>query len=218
MSYFNASLAVFDLDGTLVDSLADIAEAANAALAGRGLPTYPTERFREFVGWGVRRLIELAAPGLDDEAIAEVEAEFRRRYSDNLIVKTAPYPGIPALLDELTATGVALAVLSNKPEPLTVRVVDGVLSDRRWIAVRGHRPDCPRKPDPRGLLEICEQAGIAPAETVMIGDTDVDIETARAAGARAIAVRWGFGRAHDGAHAIAADVAALRQALLAGGA
>jgi phosphoglycolate phosphatase len=208
-----ARLAIFDLDGTLVDSLADIARAANAALAGHGLPTHPTAQFRDFVGWGVRRLIELAAPGLDEPTTARVEATFRQRYSEDLIVDTAPYPGIAELLDELAGAGVALAVLSNKPDPLTARVVAGVLGRHRWVAIRGHRPECPRKPDPRGLLEICDGAGFAATEAVMIGDTDVDIACARAAGARSIAVGWGFGRGLDGASAHAVDVAALRLAL-----
>lgn len=208
-----ARLAIFDLDGTLVDSLADIAGAANHAFTAHGLATHPTERFRDFVGFGVRRLIELAAPGLDGARTAAVEAAFRERYSDHLIVETAPYPGIAELLRDLAAAGVALAVLSNKPEPLTARVVAAVLGDHPWVAVRGHRPDCPRKPDPRGLLEICAGAKVTPETAVMVGDTEVDVETARAAGARSIAVSWGFGRQLEGAGALAADVAALRIAL-----
>lgn len=206
-------LAIFDLDGTLVDSLGDIAAAANAALEAHGLTPHPTDQFRDFVGWGVRRLIELAAPGIDSDRITAVEATFRDGYSANLIDRTAPFPGIVELLADLAAADVALAVLSNKPEPLTVRVVDGLLADHAFVAVRGHRPDCPRKPDPRSFLEICDGAGVTPAEAVMIGDTDVDIETARAGGAPSIAVSWGFGRRFDGAAHLADDVAMLRAVL-----
>jgi phosphoglycolate phosphatase len=202
-------LVIFDLDGTLVDSLGDIAFAANAALAAHALPTYPTGRYREFVGWGLRRLVELAAPG-DEPLWPRVEATFRAHYG---VDRSRVYDGVPELLVELAAAGIGAAVLSNKPEGFTGRVVDALLGDHSWVAVYGQRDDRPAKPDPTALLEICELAGVDPTGAVMVGDSEVDIATARAAGVRSIAARWGFGRALDDADVVVDHVGDLRTAL-----
>lgn len=186
---------IFDLDGTLADSLADITAALGHVLAAAGLPAHPTTRTRAWVGWGVRHLVEHAAPaGADVDALVRA---FRARYAANLVVDTAPYPGVGALLDTLVAGGATLAVLSNKPHDMTCRIVDQVFARWRFADVRGHRPPTPRKPDPTAALDIAAGLGVAPGDVVFVGDTSVDIDTARAAGMTPVAVSWGFRPARE---------------------
>lgn len=181
---------IFDLDGTLADTLADIVAALNHVLEGMGMPTHPPSRAVAWVGWGVRHLVEhaIADRALLDEAVER----FRARYAAHLIIDTAPYPGVSELLDGLVADGTTLAVLSNKPHPMTVRIIDDVFGRWPFADVRGHRPPTPRKPDPEAALEIAATMGLAPAEVVFVGDTDVDVATAQAADMTAVAVSWGF--------------------------
>lgn len=188
-------LVIFDLDGTLVDSLGDIAHAANTALDEAGLEPYPVARYRDFVGWGLRRLLELAAPDAGEATWSRLEATFRAHYG---VSRSRAYDGIPELLADLAGRGDRCAVLSNKPEPFTVAVVDALLGDHPWVAVRGQRDGVPRKPDPAALLEICRDAAVDPGDALMVGDSAVDRETARAAGVRWVGVRWGFGELAGG--------------------
>ncbi|MEM7625268.1 MAG: HAD family hydrolase [Planctomycetota bacterium] len=183
---------MFDLDGTLADTLADIAAAGNHAFSAVGRPTYPVADYRTLAGQGLDRLIrDGLGPdhgGLFDDAIKY----FRRHYAAHRFDHTAPYPGIDELLDALTAGGVSLAVMSNKPDEATVDMVDHVFGRWDFAAVRGHRRGYPVKPDPKAALEISEELGIAAARWAYVGDTDVDMLTGRAAGFFTVGVTWGF--------------------------
>ena len=186
---------LFDLDGTLLDTLADIAGAANAALALEAMPTHPVADYRRFIGDGVAMLFRRALPTdqeHDDARIERCVSHFHATYATSWNVASRPYPGIPALLDALAKAGLPLAILSNKPDAFT-RLCAGFYLDRwTWAAVVGQRDGVPRKPDPTSALGIADQLGIAPADFVYVGDSSVDMRTARAAGMRPIGVSWGF--------------------------
>jgi phosphoglycolate phosphatase len=186
------SAVILDLDGTLADSLADIGHSMNSVLASRGMPVHSLSAYQLMVGDGLAQLVERALPA---EARAESGAaidEFRREYAENLLDHTRAYDGILDMLDALSARGFALAVLSNKPHALTVRVVDALFGSTQFVSVLGQRDGVPRKPDPAGALEIAEHIGVEPARCAFVGDTAVDIETARRAGMIAVGVLWGF--------------------------
>jgi len=203
---------IFDLDGTLIDSVADIGAACNAALADHGLPTHELQRYRDLVGEGVHSLVERAmAPAPYDPAVVDA---VRRHYATQMWQHTAPYPGVRAVLDALVARGIAIAVLSNKPDAPTRALVGHFFADLPWVEVAGHREDRPRKPDPTVALALCAKAGATPATCAFVGDTAVDVATARAAGMRAVGVTWGFRPAEVAdADACAGDAPALLAAL-----
>ena len=185
---------IFDLDGTLLDTLADIADSANRVLAGRDCPTHPADAYRQFVGEGLRRLFERALPAdrRRPELVAECVAGFREAYAEHWNVRTRPYDGVPELLDALSARNVMMAVLSNKPDGFTRRCVDEYLSRWRFEAVPGQREGVPRKPDPAGALEIAARLGVATGRFLYLGDSATDMRTARSAGMRAVGAAWGF--------------------------
>jgi phosphoglycolate phosphatase len=196
-------LAIFDLDGTLVDSRADIARAANHARAALGLPAHELGTVVGFVGDGAAKLIERMTPEVGAADRARALAAFEAHYGAHCCVDTVVYPGITALLGALRDAGWALAVATNKPDAMTRTLLAG-LGLARWFAgVRGG--DGPRKPDPGQLTALMTAAGVAPGATWMIGDHRTDIGAARAAGCRVAFCRWGFGQ-HDGL-AVDADVA-----------
>ncbi len=187
-------LAVFDLDGTLIDSRRDLADSANAVLAGYGARSLDEKTVAGMVGCGAATLIKrvIAAAGVDvppEEALAR----FLAAYDERLTHHTRPYDGIPALLDELLASGVAMALLTNKPLEPSIKILDvfGLSKHFRWI-VGGNGP-FPRKPEPHGLRFLMDQAAADPSETVLIGDSTIDLQTARNAGVRICLVRYGFG-------------------------
>lgn len=187
---------IFDLDGTLLDTLQDLSDSGNAVLAARGFPTHSIDDYRTFIGTGMENLVraifpEGAKPETDEE-IAQVLKEYRGFYGENWKNTTVPYPGIPELLDTLTERGIPIGVLSNKAHDFTVKCVDEFLSNWNWDMVLGHRDDHPRKPDPSGAQEIAETVGVAPENCYFIGDSDVDMFTATNAGMHAIGVDWGF--------------------------
>ena len=177
---------VFDLDGTLVDSIRDIAHHLNDALAERGLATHDVTQIGHWVGEGTDALVAraVARPELRDE----VAAAYRARYRAHPIVSTHVYTALPAVLDGLT--GHRLAVLSNKPHDLTCAIAQRLLHRLPFAIIAGEREGWARKPDPTGLLSIVAQLGCT--EAIMIGDSEVDVATAKAAGVRSIAVTWGF--------------------------
>jgi phosphoglycolate phosphatase len=185
---------IFDLDGTLLDTLADIADSANRVLASHGCPTYPVDAYRQFVGEGVTRLFERALPADQSgpEVVAECVSGFRAAYAEHWNVRTRPYDGVAELLDALSARGVMMAVLSNKPDRFTRRCVDEYLSRWRFEAVFGQREGVPAKPDPAGALEIARRLGAAADRFVYLGDSATDMRTARSAGMRAVGAAWGF--------------------------
>ena len=184
--------AIFDLDGTLADTLADIAAAMNDALAALGLPTHDLAAYRRFVGEGVEQLATRALPADRQDARSSLIERYVARYAEVLLDRSQPYAGIPELLDALAGRGVVLAVLSNKPDPATQRVVEGLFGSRRFAAVVGRRPDLPRKPDPHGALAVAAELGIAPSDFAFVGDTAIDMKTAIAAGMLPVGAAWGF--------------------------
>ena len=185
---------IFDLDGTLLDTLDDIANAANRVLAARNFPAHPNSIYRAFIGDGVVKLMLRALPPThQDEATVKACVEaYTREYERSWNVATRPYPGVPELLDALTAWGMPLAVLSNKPDHFTQRCVSELLPAGRFKVVLGASERFPRKPDPAAALEIARRLAVAPAECVLVGDSGVDMQTARAAGMRGVAALWGF--------------------------
>lgn len=213
---------VFDLDGTLLNTLDDLADAGNRLCANRGWPTHTAEEFRYFVGNGIPKLIERLAPPehRTPAELAEALAWFQADYGAHLRDKTAPYPGIPAMLGRLKAAGVQLAVFSNKADPLAREVVASYFDPALFDLVRGQRPDTPVKPAPEGTRALLAALGADPAATLYVGDSNVDVQTARNAGLDCCGVLWGFRTRQElqqeGARYLAADAAALERVVLAG--
>jgi phosphoglycolate phosphatase len=189
---------LFDLDGTLLDTLVDIACAANAGLKELGLPTYPVESYRRFVGDGAGCLARRIMPeDQDDKAVERcreiIAAKYAKCWADN----TKPYPGVPELLAELHERRIPMAVLSNKPHESTRFVVEGYFPDHYFQIVRGSLPSVPIKPNPAGALQIAEELDILPERFVYLGDTDTDMRTAVAAGMFPAGALWGFRTAEE---------------------
>ena len=187
---------IFDLDGTLINSLADLADATNAALAQFGYPTHPLAAYRHFVGNGVEKLVRRALPAGEAERLgpdlAGVAEAMRTRYDNAWHVKTAPYPGVDGVLRELEQRGLRLGVLSNKPHVWTGEIVRHFFPGIPFAAVRGAMPGVPHKPDPAPALRMAEELGTPPQRTVFVGDSNVDILTGVRAGMPAVGVTWGF--------------------------
>jgi phosphoglycolate phosphatase len=198
---------IFDLDGTLVDSLPGIAASLNRSLSHLGLPTHGSPAIRTFIGNGSLELARKAVPaGSPDELAHQVEAAFKADYAATWPDGTAPYAGIPECLAALAAAGFPLAVLSNKPHDFTVEIVERLFPGLPFAPVFGQRPEIPRKPDPEAALQIARHWGLAPENCRFIGDSTIDLVTAAAAGIPAVAVTWGY---HD-----AADLRDARPACL----
>jgi phosphoglycolate phosphatase len=180
---------VFDLDGTLVDSLADIITHLNGSLADHGLPTRTAVEIGEWVGYGAEQLVQRAVP--DTVLVPAILATFRSRYRARPVIATRVYDGLAAVLDALAPTR-KLAILSNKPHDLTVLVAQQLLVHWPFAVIHGQHPERPRKPDPGSIELCCSQLGVALADAVLVGDSEVDIATARAAKMRGICVTWGL--------------------------
>ncbi len=187
-------LAIFDLDGTLLDTIGDLAASCDAVLWQNGLPQHTTEEYRQMVGRGILRLVEAAIPEhlRLPEYVEKVRQDFVAYYLDHIDLHTHPYNGIPELIDAMTERGVKIAVASNKFQAGTERLIRSFFPDVEFVAVLGQRVGVPLKPDPQIDLEIIEAAGVEPSETLHIGDSGVDMQTAHAAGVRAVGVTWGF--------------------------
>jgi len=194
MTNLKFKAVLFDLDGTLLDSLVDIADSANQALQHLGYPGHPTEAYKTFIGDGVATLFRRALPTdhRDDQTVARCVQSFHESYDKGWNVRTRLYDGIESLLDGLIARGMNLAVLSNKPEPFTRACVAEYCSAWPFRVVRGARDGVPNKPDPTSALEIARLLGCEPGEIVYVGDTSVDMMTAQRAGMYAVGVSWGF--------------------------
>ena len=183
----------FDLDGTLLDSLADIADATNAALEAHGYPSHPYDAYRYLVGYGINALLSGALPeGLTKERMLEIMPAMRKNYAEGWARKTAAYPGIHALLKNLQARGLVMAILSNKPHSFTVKTVEHFFPGTPFADVRGQLPDGAAKPDPTSALDMAHALGLKPETVFFIGDTRTDMETAVNAGMTAVGVTWGF--------------------------
>jgi len=186
---------IFDLDGTLLDSLADIGGAMNDALIARGWPAHPIAAYLRMVGDGIEMLAKRAAPPGED--VTTLVDQYRARYQERMEHETRPYAGIEPMLDALHARGLPLAVLSNKRDDFTVELVKRQLPRWPFVAVRGERPGVPRKPDPAAALELAQTLRLPPAEIAFVGDTPIDVKTALAAGMLPVAVEWGFRTADE---------------------
>ena len=210
--------AIFDLDGTLLDTLQDLADSANYALTLHGLPARTVEEVRQFVGNGVGLLIHRAVPeGTAEELEGQVLRDFRAHYLLNMENRTAPYPGVPDLLDALRAAGVRTAVVSNKFDGAVKGLCQNYFGQRVEAAI-GESQGVARKPAPDTVFRALTELGQAPEGAVYVGDSDVDILTAKNAGLPCIAVSWGFrSRAFleaNGARVIADTMQELEQLLL----
>lgn len=190
---------IFDLDGTLLNTLEDLALAVNAILDKRGYPGHPIDAYRYFVGDGIDLLVKKTFPveawsgGNLDLLIEEVKEEYGRRWADH----TEPYAGVPKMLDLLEQMAVPKAIFSNKPHEFALLTVEKQLPHWRFLAVIGIGPNMPRKPDPTGALQIAKQMKLEPSEIVYAGDTDTDMKTAHAGGFYPAAVLWGFRPAEE---------------------
>lgn len=185
---------VFDLDGTLLDTLEDLGDAVNRVLADRGFPVHPMDAYKYFVGDGSAVLIERALPESvrGSDVHRDCLAAFMADYDRSWKVKSRLYDGIPEMLDDLTALKIDMAILSNKSHGFTVNCVRDMLSKWQFKAVFGLRDDVPRKPDPAGAMEISRLLGANPDRMLYLGDTAIDMQTAVSAGMFPVGALWGF--------------------------
>ena len=192
MNRFKA--VVFDLDGTLLDTIDDLADSMNLVLESLGFPIHSADQYKVFVGHGLRNLAEKALPvehrsrEAVDSAFKDMLKEYGTRWGD----KTHPYNGIPELLDQLSAREIKLAILSNKEHGLTLKIVEKFLARWKFDPVFGERPGVARKPDPASALEIIKILNIAPDDILYLGDSGSDMLTANNSGMYAVGALWGF--------------------------
>lgn len=214
MTQTKTKLIVFDLDGTLLDTIHAIAYHVNNTLADYGLERIPVEKVNAFVGNSSRYLVnhaidesleQMAKKGTDQAFLPEISKEkaeeiflkYNGAYLADPVRKTLVYDGIESLLQELKTRGYALGIFSNKPDAIVQKVVQGLLDAKQFDYIRGQRDDTPRKPDPAGLLQMMDEAGVKKDEVWYLGDTDVDMAVGSAAAVRTIAVTWGFRTAEE---------------------
>ena len=185
---------LFDLDGTLIDTVDDIGDAANRVLSNRGFPIYPISTYYQFIGEGVKVLFTRALPQEErnEDLINTCLKEFVEDYRRNYDVKSQPYDGISEMLNALNVRGLKLAILSNKPDPLTKDCVTSILSNWDFDVVFGQRDSVPRKPNPQAALKIAKKLSISPSDFLYLGDTAIDMKTAVSAGMFPVGAAWGF--------------------------
>jgi phosphoglycolate phosphatase len=185
---------IFDLDGTLLDTLEDLADAANATLAHFGFPVHPVDSYRYFVGEGLKTLTQRIIPGsaASDAELAEYMQKFGEIYSRNWNAHSAPYSGIPEMITALSSAGIQLAVLSNKPHEFTKICVEEFFTENSFSFVLGQREGVAKKPDPAGALKLAGKMGLSVKEILYVGDTATDMQTGNSAGMKTIGVEWGF--------------------------
>lgn len=213
-------IAIFDLDGTLLNTIGDLAASVDYVMRSRNLPEHTDAEYRQMVGGGIRRLVERALPealAADEVYVDECVTQFRRYYVDNIDCHTIPYEGMHTLLHRLRKEGVQVAVASNKFQHGTDRLVEKFFGDVDFVAIEGNREGAPLKPDPQIVNNILAKAGLERCDAVMIGDSGIDIRTAAAAGIDAIGVAWGFRFAEElyeaGATKVVTTVAELEAQL-----
>ena len=215
-------LILFDLDGTLLDTLEDLSEAVNYALGLRSLPLHTIEEYRKMVGHGVRNLVKQALEAsvchteqserisgdslgpegprndnLSEGFIDSALADFVEYYQAHIDVHTRPYPGIPELLTDLQARGVKMAIASNKFQEGTEYLIGRFFPGIRFVAILGNRPGAPLKPDPEIVQEVLRKAEVSQADALLVGDSPTDMKTAANGGIDAIAVTWGYRTKED---------------------
>ena len=206
---------LFDLDGTLLDTLGDLHLGVNIILDKHGYPRRSMEEIRSFVGNGARELIRCALPeGVSEEEMETVLAEYLEWYAVNFCVKAAPYAGVKPVVDALVKKGVKAAVVSNKPDATTKKLAEMFFPG---LPAFGQRDDTPKKPAPEMVWKAMEELGVTAEEAVYVGDSEVDVQTARNAGLPLVAVNWGFRTAEQlraaGAETIVDTAEELREKL-----
>ena len=187
-------LFIFDLDGTLLDTIDDLKEAVNHAMSLRGFPTFTRDEVMAMVGHGARNLMRKALPvgHKDDDMVDAAYNDFKAYYITHIDKYTKPFSGIQDLLAKLHQEGVMLAVASNKFQEGTEHLIKEFFPEIPFVAVLGGRPDFPLKPDPEIVGEVLRKAGVNKEDAVMVGDSDTDMETAANGGIMGIAVNWGY--------------------------
>ena len=191
---------LFDLDGTLLDTLEDLANSMNTVLRESGFPVHELEAYKYFVGDGMDNLVRRALPELDrqhEPTVMVCLESMRREYKKRQRETTRPYDGVPQLLDALVRRGTRMAILSNKPHESTKEMVADLLSPWTFDVVLGAQPGKPRKPDPTGAMEIVATMAIPCEGFLYLGDTNTDMLTANAAGMFAVGALWGFRKADE---------------------
>lgn len=210
-------LAVFDLDGTLLNTLGDLSAAANYSMRKGGFPEHELQEYQMMIGHGIRNLIKNALPeGVSDDVLSERLADFTGYYAEHIDIATVPYEGITQMLENLKNRGVKMAVASNKFLQGTQILVKKFFPDIEWVDVCGNSPDIPLKPDPAVIERIMQKAGTDREHTLMIGDAGSDIQTARNASVKAVAVSWGFRPLEDlaGADVLVNNAQSLQDVIL----
>lgn len=190
----NPKLVIFDLDGTLLDTIDDLKEAVNHAMGLRGFPTFTRNEVMAMVGHGARNLMRKALPDghKDDDMVDAAYNDFKEYYTSHIDIHTKPFPEIQNLLAKLHQEGVMLAVASNKFQEGTEHLIKEFFPEIPFVAVLGGRPDFPLKPDPEIVGEVLRNTGVNKEDAIMVGDSDTDMETAANGGVMGIAVNWGY--------------------------
>ena len=190
----NPELVIFDLDGTLIDSIGDLADAMNAVLERMGHPGHPRDQYRFLIGDGLEILVRRALPQevVDATDIAGVVQEMRREYSTRWTATTRPFPEIPELLVALCSRKIQTAVLSNKPDFATLKIVDELFPEQPFEIVRGALDGVALKPNPTSSLALLSELGIEAGKAAFVGDTSIDMATGVNAGMCPVGVTWGF--------------------------
>lgn len=214
-------LVIFDLDGTLLNTIGDLAASVDYVMRSRQLPEHTDAEYRQMVGGGIRRLVERALPAelaADEAYVDDCVTQFRRYYVDNIDRYTVPYDGMPELLRKLQNAGVKLAVASNKFQQGTDRLVAKFFGDINFVAIEGNREGTPLKPAPAIVNNILRIAGVEHSQAIMVGDSGIDIRTAAAAGIDSIGVAWGFRFAEElyeaGVERVVSSMAELEAVLI----
>ena len=195
MKVSSIKAVMFDLDGTLADTIGDLGGAVNSVLKSHGFPVHSLSTYKKMVGNGFSILMERALPPsiLDDTSLLSgVSREAALVYADMALATTKPFPGIPELLSELHKRGIVLAVLSNKPDEMTKAMIRALFPDIPFLQVMGDKPDSPRKPDPANAIAIVALSGVPLREWAFVGDSGVDMETGKAGGMLPCGAAWGY--------------------------
>jgi phosphoglycolate phosphatase len=185
---------IFDLDGTLLNTLKDIGNSVNTGLTKIGLPIHEIEAYKSFIGWGREELAIKALPENQrnpeqiQKLLAYINEEYGKHWADN----TLPYPGVPEMLDTLTAKNIKMAILSNKPQDFTDWTVTRLLPKWHFEVVSGVRASVPKKPDPTAARQIAVNWSLTPSQIIFLGDSEIDVQTANRAGMLAVGALWGF--------------------------
>ncbi|MGB3751333.1 MAG: HAD family hydrolase [Arcobacteraceae bacterium] len=186
-------LIIFDLDGTLIDSIHDIALSTNEVLERLGFKPHPLDAYKNFVGDGAMTLLKNTfGDDVEDETLEKALVLFKEIYGDKIHKNTKPYNGIYEMLESISEQDCYLAVLSNKPHEFTVEFIDHFFKKFPFVEVHGQKEEVPRKPNPQGIFNIANNLNIKLEDIIFIGDTPIDIKTAKNAGVTSVAVSWGY--------------------------